>query len=663
MKDPLQSEATPYEVLGVARGASSDEVDRGFREGLVQRQNVAKLTAARRTLQDPVERGLLDAFLYDPVFLAQMRPDPSRDPEALGSERRDQTGVAWARILRERFPDIGPIHCYSVYWYWSAVGSTGSAPAVSICAWTHAVAGWSALLASDAFRARLTPPHQDAVAARIEERLRSALRDLHQAESGAGRAKDAAAYRNLEIELDAELRTARRVAAFGFRIGRGTLSCGRLLLGLNNLTEPVRRHLDAALQASPSDESLLGLREALFSGVARAESLIDGNDPEQAIRVIEGLPTEERATPGMQATLARALHAVGRRHADVGRPVEALEAWAKALAVDTGELAGKIEVDVVSLCLSCAGAWQVSRRDEAIALLEQGLGVCRSLKLQQTLGELVAQRGIARVNEVLRAADFEHRGHTPELVAPLRAGLADLDKAALLGSQRAQEQAQAVRAMIARSQRGSPEKPPGGVQLHAHCRPSTVRGVRDREGQAGAAGRGGHPRGPCWADRRHALLRCDAAGDRRGRIRGGRSGRLPRIRRAGLVHGGLLRPLRGAPGRGEGPSRAPLPSLSLRPIPVPPGRGRCERQPAAHPPHQRPREVRADPPPQRGQVRAHVARLPVQGQSALRVPRPAAGARPGGPASPARGEERRGTGAHEGDAAALRDLDLFPEVS
>jgi hypothetical protein len=453
MKDPLQSEATPYEVLGVARGASSDEVDRGFREGLVQRQNVAKLTAARRTLQNPVERGLLDAFLYDPVFLAQMRPDPSRDTEALGSERRDQTGVAWARILRERFPDIGPIHCYSVYWYWSAVGSTGAAPAVSICAWTHAVAGWSALLASDAFRARLTPPHQDAVAARIEERLRSALRDLHQAESGAGRARDAAAYRNLEIELDAELRTARRVAAFGFRIGRGTLSCGRLLLGLNNLTEPVRRHLDAALQTSPSDESLLGLREALFSGVARAESLIEGNDPEQAIRVIEGLPTEERATPGMQATLARALHAVGRRHADVGRPVEALEAWAKALAVDTGELAGKIEVDVVSLCLSCAGAWQVSRRDEAIALLEQGLGVCRSLKLQQTLGELVAQRGIARVNEILRAADFEHRGHTPELVAPLRAGLADLDKAALLGSQRAQEQAQVVRTMIARSQR------------------------------------------------------------------------------------------------------------------------------------------------------------------------------------------------------------------
>src|SRR6185436_4977847 len=105
MKDPLHTEVTPYEILGVPRDASSDAIERGFREGLVQRQNVPRLTAAKRALQDPAERAVVDAFLYEPGFLSQMLPNPASDPAALRA-RRDQTGQVWAQTLGLRFPDL-----------------------------------------------------------------------------------------------------------------------------------------------------------------------------------------------------------------------------------------------------------------------------------------------------------------------------------------------------------------------------------------------------------------------------------------------------------------------------------------------------------------------------------------------------------------------------
>jgi hypothetical protein len=446
MKDPLQAEVTPYEILGVPRDASSDVVERGFREGLVQRQSVPKLTAAKRALQDPVERAVVDAFLYEPGFLSQMLPNPAADPAALQA-RREQTGQVWAQTLGLRFPDLGALHCCSVLWYWSAVAATD--PGQSTKNWVHAIGGWTSLLASDGFRTHLGP-QADAAAARIEERLRGTLRDRQQAETEAGRADEAEAYRELELEFEAELRSARRVAAAGLRLDHGTLSSGPLLLELLNLNDFVRRHLDAALRENPAQASLVAVRASLFSPVARVDSLIEANDPEQAIAVIEGLPEKDRGAPEAQHALVRALHALGRRHADLEKTTDALAAWVKALRIDTGDLTEKIEAEVTAMCLSRAAAWQASRRDDAIAVLEQGLQVVRNLKMQQTLAELIAQRGVDRVNEALRAADFEHKGYSPALAGPLRAGLADLESAARLGSDRAEEQARQVRSIKAR---------------------------------------------------------------------------------------------------------------------------------------------------------------------------------------------------------------------
>src|SRR6185503_9474130 len=105
--------------------------------------------------------------------------------------------------------------------------------------------------------------------------------------------------------------------------------------------------------------------------------------------LVETLPEEERRAPDAQRALTRALHALGVRYADLDKAQDALATWAKALRSDQGELAERIEKDVVAMCVSRAAAWQTSRRDEAITLLERGLQVVRDLKIQHTLAELM----------------------------------------------------------------------------------------------------------------------------------------------------------------------------------------------------------------------------------------------------------------------------------
>ena len=54
----------------------------------------------REDLQDPVERALVDAFLYDPAAATALAPNPLADPEALAPARRAETERAWRTQLR-----------------------------------------------------------------------------------------------------------------------------------------------------------------------------------------------------------------------------------------------------------------------------------------------------------------------------------------------------------------------------------------------------------------------------------------------------------------------------------------------------------------------------------------------------------------------------------
>jgi len=120
MKDPLQTEQTPYEVLGISSGTTSAEVDRAFMEALRRRvpPNIAK--SARDALLDESRRAWTDARLYDDSALAQVSPSPVEDAHVLARGHRLATATQWERQLRARFPDPHLVHCLAVLWYWWA---------------------------------------------------------------------------------------------------------------------------------------------------------------------------------------------------------------------------------------------------------------------------------------------------------------------------------------------------------------------------------------------------------------------------------------------------------------------------------------------------------------------------------------------------------------
>jgi len=120
MKDPLQTEQTPYEVLGIPSGTTSAEVDRAFMEALRRRvpPNIAK--SARDALLDESRRAWTDARLYDDSALAQVSPSPVENPDVLGRGHRLATATQWERQLKARFPDPHLVHCLAVLWYWWA---------------------------------------------------------------------------------------------------------------------------------------------------------------------------------------------------------------------------------------------------------------------------------------------------------------------------------------------------------------------------------------------------------------------------------------------------------------------------------------------------------------------------------------------------------------
>src|SRR5579872_6051839 len=81
LKDPFQSEQTPYEILGVTRDATDADIQTGFAKGLRSQVNVQKLTKAKHILQNRNERALVDLFQYLPEYGAHLNPNVLEGPD------------------------------------------------------------------------------------------------------------------------------------------------------------------------------------------------------------------------------------------------------------------------------------------------------------------------------------------------------------------------------------------------------------------------------------------------------------------------------------------------------------------------------------------------------------------------------------------------------
>ena len=118
MKDPLQSTQTPYEILGLARGASEVEIDQAFKQGLVKRGNVQKLMAAKNILQRPAERALLDLFQYDPQVLPRLATESPPGPRVPSTHPGARKPRPRGENAGHGVPDAGIAHSLGVLWYW-----------------------------------------------------------------------------------------------------------------------------------------------------------------------------------------------------------------------------------------------------------------------------------------------------------------------------------------------------------------------------------------------------------------------------------------------------------------------------------------------------------------------------------------------------------------
>ncbi|MBI4260014.1 MAG: helix-hairpin-helix domain-containing protein [Actinobacteria bacterium] len=445
MKDPLQAEETPYEVLGVGEEATDGDIDQAFRTALAG-GDAQRVTRAWQTLKRPQDRTFLDLLRYDPETLRTLAPSPLDDPAVLEPPARAATAARWEGQLAERYPDPGAAHALAVLWHWWAIqagGTTGPAgsswsegedrPLDAADMWERAVAYWATVIASDGFWVERVDPSLAAdLAQRIERTLRERFDSLAAHHRQHGNAEEGERYRALDLALSTELRTARALSRTGIGTDHGPVCSGSLLLGRLGLREGVARLIDQAIEASPGDAELRSLRDAL-SPYARISALIHEGRAREAVAELAKLPRPLRRTGEVAALEARALVALGEQEAELGRVDDAIERWAKVLATASDEgTRAAAHAAVVAATRERAAALSGERPDEAIALLERGESLTQDPTLRSTLAELLAQRGIGTINRT--QDEVGPQGLTPALKRRFDAGRKDLERAARLGS-------------------------------------------------------------------------------------------------------------------------------------------------------------------------------------------------------------------------------------
>ncbi|MCK5651919.1 MAG: hypothetical protein KAJ42_11095, partial [Gemmatimonadetes bacterium] len=463
MKDPLSAQPSPYEILEIDRSAGPAEIDTAFKQGLVKRVNVSKLTGAKKVLERPVDRALLDLFHYDPDTLARLDPDPGRNVASLQLPARKGTADAWEEQLRQSFPDYALAHALAVFWYWWAIheaerlageqqpdASRSDPPCDAL--WENAIAYWAMVITSDDFWAEQDFVAEDIVPevrSRLAERLPADLQRFAQLHRDAGFDDLGDGYRQLELVLATEVKTARALAEAEYQTSEGTLWCGALMLGRLGLLETIREQVNEDLARNRRDESLLSLSRAL-SPYFRISALIDRKQPQAALDAIEELAGSQRSSPEVQSLEAGALLDLGRQEESLERIHEALAYWKRALSLDVTDTEKEpIREAVVESSLARAAALQSKRRAEAIKILDAALKLVESEQLERTLAELLTSRGVDTVVKAQEKYEKEGEDGKPKLIKATKRGLKDLERAASLGSARAREQAEAARGLLA----------------------------------------------------------------------------------------------------------------------------------------------------------------------------------------------------------------------
>ena len=429
LRDPLQAQPTPFEILGVEPSAAADDVERALARRLAAARTSTERAAAvgaRTALRDTVKRKLAMAFLYEPQALERLDPCPLRDTAALSKQRRHATATAWEEQLRQRFPDPAAAHSLAVLWYWTAVSGAGEGFAA---AWERAIGYWAMVVAADDFwpgDVRVDPSTRGEVRLKIVERLR---RDVL---ADADRRREAPSAVALQDVMDSEVRSAYQVASAGLRIDGRRVCVGWRLAAHLRLTERLSAHgTIVALALSPHE--------------AISELLAEGRTA-TATAEIERQVARAGYDPDLADLHAFALLAAGRRHTAAGDARAAVDCCESALGLAN---APALRAQIVeALVAACREAGRDMEPDLAVGFLDERLAVVPDRRLALQLADVLFTRGIARMNATLRSAD-SMRSDLGGLAASLQANLDDIERAAGLGLERATQQTGPARSRVA----------------------------------------------------------------------------------------------------------------------------------------------------------------------------------------------------------------------
>ena len=500
MKDPLQTQQTPYEVLGIERDAGDSEIIGAFKKGMLNPRRMQEITRANRLLMDPVSRAGVDLFLYQDKTLENLTPSPIGNEKILEPGNRLSTASAWERSLAKNVSNYSLLHCVALLWFrWARyeqeridamltharqlkidpknisnkvelLCAIGEAEGVEIdpenaegcpesfqwrndCIpgvpsieelWKATIGFWVMLANSAPFWETFTRLNNSQ---RKElhknngiDMLKSSLQKYNNEYRNRGAISMAAAYKELNLSLSVEQKTARAMSSAGVRVGTGaTLSCGVLALERLGLIDQIRSRLDGALEHHPDNDTLRSLRDSL-SPYSRIATLIDDGKYEEALEIIAG----EKKSDEISALKAQALFGLGMDLESAGEPEEALKTWGKALKIaDDSSLKDKIENSVSESCTKHAAAKADTDIEGGINLLRSGYKIVANEKIKSNLAELLTRQGIEIVVEVQQEFEKKHSA-TKSMISKAEKGIAKLREANGLGAQKAAEQLDAA---------------------------------------------------------------------------------------------------------------------------------------------------------------------------------------------------------------------------
>jgi tetratricopeptide (TPR) repeat protein len=484
MRDPLQKNESPYEILKVSDNAEKKEIDAAFKSAIKTGRNIKELTDAWRTLGKAVERGLTDVFLFNKSFIKQLTPNLEGNSSLL-LNKRDQITNEWKITQKRLFPHASSTHSLALCCYRWAVyleeeqlaalekepfpkeDSLPESPPLEEL-WSDTIAFWVFLINSDEFwqewrnsqenfSAYLSSDNDiNLVRQRLESHFVNRFHSLGEKYMSHGDKASAARFREYELFFVTEMKTAKRLKETGLQLTRGgkrfVISCGQIMLQKLGILENIQKQLEVFIKSRPRDAKLQELAASL-SPYANISILIDNKKFEDAIKAITSLPPEQQKKTDVLRLLAKAYLEKGKQDFSLNQFDKALDNWKKGLA--TGELKQDIQKTMQSECKAKATSLQRSDPETAIKLMEKALKIAPNKDLNLTLAEILAQAGIGKVLEIQKKLKKAKKKHvTQPMIKTIEKGVSYLEKAKRLGSKRAAENLPQAKAFLEQAKHG-----------------------------------------------------------------------------------------------------------------------------------------------------------------------------------------------------------------